>query len=199
MLRWPAALLVLLLGTGAGAQETHDGTTTAIRMIDSAHSRAEFEVKVLWLVGVHGSFDAVYGEVAIDRFRSMARVDARIHVNNVTMRNHKYEDWVKSDEFFDVKNFPEIRFVSDWFELGRLETGGALEGVLTMRGTEHRERFEIAPSDCIASAVSTCPAIVTGSVRRSDFGMHSRRGALSDKVELSFSIYVSAEDNAAAH
>lgn len=195
--RWPIALLALVLGGSVASQEQGSASTTALRMIDSAHSRAEFEVKVLWLIGVHGSFDAVYGDVAVDRFRSMARVDARIHVNNVTMRNRKYEDWIKSDEFFDVQHFPEIRFVSDWFELHRLETGGSLEGMLTMRGVTHREHFDIAPSACAEAATSACPAEVEGSVRRSDFGMHSRRGTLSDKVELSFSIIVDAQDTGA--
>lgn len=188
------ALLALMLGTAAAAQEIGDASVTAIRAIDSAHSRAEFEVKVFWLIGVHGSFDEVYGDVSLDRLRSMARVDARIRINNVTMRNHKYEDWIKSEEFFDAKQFPDIRFVSDWFDLKRLESGGVLEGTLTMRGVSHRERFQIAPSACVSAAASECPAEVSGSVHRSDYGMHSRRGTLSDKVDLSFSIIVTAQD-----
>jgi polyisoprenoid-binding protein YceI len=195
---WRIALLASLLGVTATAQETGDSSVTAVRAIDAAHSLAEFEVKVLWLIGVHGSFDQVYGEVSLDRLRSMARVDARIRINNVTMRNHKYEDWIKSDEFFDAKHFPDIRFVSDWFHLDRLESGGVLEGMLTMRGITHRERFAIAPSACISAAASACPAEVSGSVRRSDYGMHSRRGTLSDKVDLSFSIIVTAQDAGAA-
>lgn len=192
------APIALALGASAVADERSDFSANATRMIDSAHSRAEFDVKVLWLIGVHGSFNEVYGDVALDRFRSMARVDARIRINNVTMRNQKYEDWIKSPEFFDAKNFPEIRFVSDWFDIARLEHGGALEGTLTMRGASHHERFEIAPSACAPDAANACPANVAGSVRRSDYGMSSRRGALSDKVDLSFSIFVIPEDASSA-
>ena len=156
--------------------------------LDSARSQATFGVKVMWLVSVHGRFGKVQGVVDVDRFRNFAVVDARIDANAVEMGTKSYEDWVKSAEFFDVAEYPEIRFVSESFPLQRLRLGGTLSGTLTIRGVEQPQTFKLEAADCDHPAYD-CPIIVSGSIRRSAFGMHSRRGALSDKVDLHFEVF----------
>ena len=94
--------------------------------LDPARSRADFKVKVLWLIGVHGRFGKVHGTVSVDRTQSSVVADARIDVDTITMRNRTYEDWVKSDEFFDARKFPQIRFVSDPVPIDRFRDGGAI-------------------------------------------------------------------------
>jgi polyisoprenoid-binding protein YceI len=159
--------------------------------LDSARSHAEFGVKVIWLVGVHGRFGKVQGTVDVDRFTNFAAVDARIDANAVEMGSKNYEEWVKSDEFFDVAEHPEIHFVSESFPLQRLRKGGQLSGTLTIRGTAQPATFDLAASTCDQPAYE-CPIVVTGSIRRSAFGMRSRRGALSDKVDLRFEVFAIA-------
>ncbi|HEX5122578.1 MAG TPA: YceI family protein [Rhodanobacteraceae bacterium] len=176
-----AALLV-------GTARAEEAKTTDHVELDSARSHASFGVKVMWLVTVHGRFGKVAGLVDVDRFRNFATVDARIDANAVEMSTKTYEDWVKSDEFFDVAKFPEIRFVSESFPLQRLRLGGQLSGTLTIRGVEQPETFKLEAADCDHPAYE-CPIIVSGSIRRSAFGMRSRRGALSDKVDLHFEVY----------
>ena len=156
--------------------------------LDSQRSHATFGVKVMWLVTVHGRFGKVGGDVDVDRFRNFATVDARIDANAVEMNTKSYDEWVKSDEFFDVAHYPEIRFVSESFPLQRLKLGGELSGTLTIRGVEQPETFKLEAADCDHPAYD-CPIIVSGSIRRSAFGMRSRRGALSDKVDLHFEVF----------
>jgi polyisoprenoid-binding protein YceI len=157
-------------------------------LLDSQRSQATFAVKVMWLLPVHGRFGKVHGRVDVDRFRSVATVDARLDAGAVEMGNQSYEDWVKSPEFFDVARHPEIGFVSEPFPLQRLHKGGHLSGTLTIRGVARPETFDLAPAECDKPAYD-CPIVVKGSIRRSDFGMHSRRGTLSDKVDLHFEVY----------
>jgi polyisoprenoid-binding protein YceI len=161
-----------------------------IMTLDPARSLAEFEVHVMWLIPVHGRFGTLQGTIAIDRFHGTASVDARIDVNDVHMRSAANEDWVKSAEFFDAEHFPQIQFVSDAFALTRLKSGGDIDGTLTIRGVTQRTRFALAESECPAAIARSCAVEATGTIRRSDFGMRSRRGALSDKVQLDFSVYV---------
>ncbi len=144
----------------------------------------------MWLIPVHGRFGTLHGTIVIDRFRGTASVDARIDVNDVHMRSAANEAWVKSAEFFDAEHFPQIQFVSDAFALARLKSGGEVDGTLTIRGVTRRARFTLAESACPAAIARTCAVEATGMIRRSDFGMRSRRGALSDKVQLDFSVYV---------
>ena len=173
-----------LLTSSARAEESKNDHVA----LDSARSHATFGVKVMWLVTVHGRFGKVGGDVDVDRFRNFATVDARIDANAVEMSTKSYEDWVKSDEFFDVAHYPEIRFVSESFPLQRLRRGGDLSGTLTIRGVEQPQTFKLEAADCDHPAYD-CPIIVSGSIRRSAFGMHSRRGALSDKVDLHFEVF----------
>jgi polyisoprenoid-binding protein YceI len=80
--------------------------------LDATRSEVGFRVKVMWLLGVRGHFGRVDGSVSIDPFRNQLRVDARIDVANVRMNNASYEEWVKSDEFFDARAHPQITFAS---------------------------------------------------------------------------------------
>jgi len=164
--------------------------------LDGTRSRVDFEVKVLWLVGVHGRFNRVRGSIAIDHFHNSATVDAQIDANSVSMRSKSHEDWVKSPEFFDAQHYPTIEFVSDPIPLRRLQSGGEIEGTLTLRGIAKKVRLEIQAPDCPAASGDNCPVDATGTIRRSDFGMRSRHGTLSDKVELSFAIYLHDAEHA---
>jgi polyisoprenoid-binding protein YceI len=191
LLRGCRALALLCAWTLPAAAAAPDAVPALeTRTLDSKRSSADFEVKVLWLIGVHGRFGKVHGTVAIDRFHGTIAADARVDVDTITMRSHRYEEWVKSDEFFDAGRYPQIRFVSDSFPLERLRTGGQVNGVLTVRGIDKRLVFEVAPSACPDAIASACPVEAGGSIRRGDFGMQSRRGTLSDKVDLGFSIYL---------
>lgn len=161
-----------------------------ILALDSARSQATFVVKVLWLIPLHGDFGKVQGTLDLDRFHGSARVDARIDADDLRMRSSRYENWAKSEEFFDASRYPQIRFASDDFPLVRLRTGGALDGTLTLRGIAKPVRFRILPSACARPLTGACAVQSEGSIQRSDFGMHSRRGALADKVALRLRIFV---------
>ncbi|HEY2396575.1 MAG TPA: YceI family protein [Rudaea sp.] len=187
--RTAARLVYLTVFLAPWAVAAEDATTRT-HELDAERSRGDFEVKVLWLVGVHGRFGKVHGTVTVDRAHDSVVADARIDVDTLTMRNHSYEDWAKSDEFFDAQAHPQIHFVSDPVSLERLRDGGAISGMLTLRGIGRHVTFALAPSACPQVVAGDCPVQANGTIRRSDFGMKSRRGTLSDKVELGFSIYL---------
>lgn len=178
------ALLAAML---SAAHAAASGDDEAVHL-DSERSRVDFKVKVLWLVGVEGRFGKVHGVVQVDRFRSQISVDARIDVDAIRMNSKNYENWVKSPEFFDAERHPQIEFASEAIPQERLRKGGELPGTLTVRGVRQAVSFRMQPSSCEKPAYD-CPIEVEGAIRRSDFGMRSRRGTLSDKVELAFSVY----------
>ena len=156
--------------------------------LDATRSEVGFRVKVLWLLGVRGHFGRIDGRVSTDPFRNQLRVDARIDVANVRMGSRSYEEWVKSDEFFDALAHPQITFASEPFPRARLRAGGDLRGELTVRGISQAVRFDLLPSSCERPAFD-CPIRVNGEIRRSMFGMGSHRGTLADRVELDFTVY----------
>lgn len=186
--RWIPVCALLACGAAAGAAPAeHEATTLTF---DPAHSYAEFGVRVMWLIPIHGRFEQVHGAITIDRFRGTARVEATLDVNLVRMRSRGDENWVKSPEFFDAQHYPQIYFASEAFSLERLKRGGEVSGELTVRGIKRPVKFLIDASHCPEAVARDCAAEAAGTIKRSEFGMRSRRGALSDKVDLEFSIHV---------
>lgn len=177
------AFALLAFAASLQAQDPRHETVS----IDSGRSHADFTVRVMWLFDTGGRFAGLEGEVHIDHFRSQAVVHARIAVDSVRMSGRGNEEWVKSPEFFDAAEWPEIRFDSDRFPLQRLERGGDLPGRLTVRGITRPMTFTLLPSGCPAPG-RACPIEARGEIQRSDFGMRSRRGVVSDRVRLSLSI-----------
>lgn len=185
------ALIVALAAVAFGARSTAAAGDETIRL-DEERSHVEFKVKLLWLVGIDGRFGKVQGVVRVDRFRSQISVDARIDVDAIRMDSKNYENWVKSPEFFDAEKHPQIEFTSEPIPQERLRKGGELPGHLSVRGIRQPVTFRMLPSACDRPAYD-CPIEVEGAIRRSDFEMRSRRGTLSDKVELTFSVYARPE------
>jgi polyisoprenoid-binding protein YceI len=191
------ALIACVPPAVAAAADEHEAISKL--SLDAERSRADFEVKVLWLIGVHGRFGRVRGTVTLDRIHASVVADAQIDVNAITMRNRSYEDWVRSDEFFAVRQYPQIHFVSNAFPIERLRSGGEITGTLSLRGIDRPVTMQIESSDCPDAIASDCPVEASGTIRRSEFGMKSRRGTLSDKVDLQFSIYLAAAIPAPDH
>lgn len=184
---WPGWLASLLAMTSVEPPAAIAYSEVAV--FDGASSSAAFSVRVLWTFDVNGQFGSVHGNVQIDRAANQAIVDARIDANAVRMPRNGTENWVKSDEFFNVAKYPEIRFLSAPFPLSRLQDGGDLPGSLSLRGFNGPVVFKVQPATCARPAFD-CAVEAVGSIRRGAFGMRSRKGTLSDKVELSMSIRV---------
>ncbi len=173
------ALLLALAGFSARSEPI---------ALDPARSSAEFEVRVIWMFDVAGRFGAVTGEVDINHAARSVRVRARIDTRAVSMRRSSYEQWIKSDEFFDAARHPFIVFESEPFPLATLEQGGDIVGNLTLRGLTRPTSLRLQPTECPDAVALSCAVVADGTVQRSDFGMRTRRATLADKVRLHFTV-----------
>jgi polyisoprenoid-binding protein YceI len=176
---WACAIVLLMHAAAAQAERW---------TIDPRDSSAGFRVRLFALLPLRGGFGAFAGTIDVDRRARCARVDARIDASSVVMPNPSHTDWVKSAEFFDVATFPEIRFRSAEFPLALLVDGGELDGNLSLRGRTRGVRFAVEPGQCAVDGAETCTVVVRGNIRRSDYGMSARRGAISDTVSLDLRI-----------
>lgn len=181
------ALAAALLGGAAPLWATAAEKRVAL---DSTRSNAGFSVLVMWMWPVRGQFTDFLGAVTLDAATGLARVEARIGAASVAMRNPGHADWAKSDEFFAAASHPQIHFLSDPFAPKLLASGGDLPGTLELRGIRKPAIFEVRASGCDAWSDAKCAVEVRGQVRRSDYGMASRRATLSDRVWLRFTLYL---------
>jgi len=161
---------------------------SASYLIDSAHSQAVFGVRLLWLHEISGRFRHIDGAVLGGPRDGTVVVRANIAVDSVTMDSARMRRWVLAPEFFDVADYPFIRFVSDPLPLATLEYGGPLPGRLSLRGVTAPVTFTLHPLYCTGLPPTSCRISLNGTLQRGEFGMIAHGTTLSDRVELNLAI-----------
>lgn len=106
--------------------------------IDASHSHVEFAVRHMMVSTTKGRFADVAGTVVFDpKNLSDAAIDVEISVASIDTKNEQRDTHLKSPDFFDVANFPTIRFKSTKITSG-IGSEFTIEGDLTIRGTTKR-------------------------------------------------------------
>ena len=122
---------------------TETRNTKATRWaIDPAHSTVEFTVRHMMIARVRGRFAGLEATVieAVDPMAS--RVEAVIQVASIDTGDEKRDAHLRSADFFDAENHPEIRFRSTALE----PTGDdrfELAGELTIRGVTRAVTLDV--------------------------------------------------------
>jgi polyisoprenoid-binding protein YceI len=161
--------------------------------IDASHSNVEFAVKHMMITTVKGRFADVQGTVEIPQ-SGQPKVDVTIGAASIDTRVEARDNHLRSPDFFDVEQFPTLRFVGTAAE--RTGDGYRLSGDLTIRGvtkpvtlTVTEEGAGVDPWGNQKAAFSA-----TGKINRTDFGLTwnaalETGGVLvSEDVKLSFDV-----------
>jgi len=105
-----------------------------VYQVDPVHSQLQFTVDHLMIFKVSGTFDDFQGTIEADPAAgSLTSARAVIKVASIDTREPKRDDHLRSADFFDAANHPELTFVSK-----RIEGSGnaiTVYGDLTIRGT----------------------------------------------------------------
>lgn len=159
--------------------------TEALRIIP-ARSEVLFRIGLMLFFDARGHFGEVNGEIL--REPGAVRVSARIPVSSAHMDSERYARMLKGPQFLAGEEHPWIEFRSDTLDPDQLGAGGDIPGEVCMRGVCRREFFQLHQLDCRYRAGSEvaeeCEMIVSGSLQRTRYGMHSHRGALKNQIEL---------------
>jgi polyisoprenoid-binding protein YceI len=112
-------------------------TTTAVPTgtytVDSGHSSVEFQVKHLGIATVKGFFSDFEGSLEIAEDGTMTALGA-VKAASLNTRNAQRDDHLRSADFFDVENHPQIGFRSTSI-VPLDESSYRIVGELTIRGT----------------------------------------------------------------
>ena len=102
--------------------------------LDPAHSNVEFAVKHLMIATVRGRFGNVSGSVQVDESNPRsAKIDVTIDPASIDTRQEQRDAHLRSPDFFDVAQYPNIRFVGKRLE-GDPTDEFRIIGDLTIRG-----------------------------------------------------------------
>lgn len=120
-----AFLLILLPVTDAFA--------ATVYQIDKVHSYIGFSVKHIVISNVKGNFTDFSGTITYDEEDiTKSSVNVTINVASIDTDNERRDNHLKSEDFFDVAEYPEMTFKSTKIE--KTDDGLVMHGKLTMRG-----------------------------------------------------------------
>lgn len=159
--------------------------------VDPVHSRFGFAVKHMGVATVRGHFEEFDGTLEIGEDLAEARIRGSVEAASVQTGVEQRDDHLRSPDFFDAAEFPELRFESNRIEAIDEETY-RVSGELTIHGVTREIELEAE-----AGGVEVGPngedrigLEVTGKLSRSEFGMKfnaalgSGNAVVSDKVKL---------------
>ncbi|HEY8655894.1 MAG TPA: YceI family protein [Candidatus Limnocylindria bacterium] len=113
--------------------------------IDPSHSSVTFGVKHMMVATVRGKLGKLQGELDFDpKAPAQARIRATIDVSTIDTNDPKRDGHLKSPDFFDVAQYPEITFRSTQIEPKGAQGSGqyAVRGDLSIRGTTKPVSFD---------------------------------------------------------
>lgn len=161
--------------------------------VDKVHSKVGFSITHLVISEVEGTFKVYDGEIKTgsDDFTD-AKINFLVDVASLNTENTMRDDHLKSDDFFNAEQYPQMKFESTSFK----KIAGQkyrLKGNLTIRETTKPVIFEvkhggIAPNDGYGNTKAGFKATTT--INRFDYGLKwnslTEAGGLTvgDEVEI---------------
>jgi polyisoprenoid-binding protein YceI len=178
------------------ATTTDFTTLTGTYTLDPAHSRLGFVARHAMVTKVRGAFNDFTGDITVDGAdpaKSSVRVAAQ--VVSIDTRNAQRDEHLRTNDFLDAENHPEITFVSTSVaHEGALDF--AVTGDLTIKGVTKSVTLPLEFQGSAKDPFGNLRIGFEGStqIERSEFGV-SYNAALetggvlvSDKITLEFEI-----------
>ena len=172
--------VIAALGCGAAAfgAETYS--------IDRSHTFPRFEISHFGFSTHHGQFNATSGRIVLDRAARTGSIEIKVDTASISTGDPALERVLRSDKFFNVQKFPAMIFRSNALKFEG-DTPAAAAGELTLLDVTRPLTLTISRSKCAEHPITrkdACGAEVTGTLRRSDFGMTAYVPAVGDEVTL---------------
>ena len=165
--------------------------------LDPTHSEVAFKVKHLVITTVTGYFRSFDGTVVTENEDDFTtgKVDFTIDTTSIDTNQSQRDEHLKSADFFDAANHPQIAFTSTAIE----EKGGdefVLRGDLTIGETTKPVKFDVEFGGTVTDPYGNFKAgfEVAGKISRKEFGLTwsavTEAGAVvvSDDVKIQASV-----------
>jgi polyisoprenoid-binding protein YceI len=163
--------------------------------VDPAHSKVGFGVKHMGIATVRGEFTEFDGTLEIGEDLSSAKVYGTVKAQSVDTNEAQRDDHLRSPDFFDVGQFPELRFESTSIEALDDEEF-RITGRLTIHGVTNEIvlHADVQGTDVDPWGNERVGLEVTGQLSRGDYGMRFNQALgsgnmlVADKVKLALDI-----------
>ena len=159
---------------------------------DQAHTQVKFTVTYMAISEVSGTFDAYdFTLVQPGTDFQNARIQATIKTASVNTGNDRRDNHLRSDDFFNATQYPEITFASTAFEkIG--DSAYTITGDLTIRDVTQPVVLQAVYRGMVVDPRGNIKAgfQATGTINRQDFGVRWNKAldtggvVVSDEVTI---------------
>jgi polyisoprenoid-binding protein YceI len=165
--------------------------------VDPSHSSVEFRVKHLGISTVRGEFREFEGQLEIGEDITSSKATGKIKAASIDTGEPKRDEHLRSADFFDVENYPDITFESTKIEVIDDEEFH-VTGDLTMHGitkpiTLHAE---VTGTEEDPWGNTRVGLEVQGELSRGDWGMTFNQALGSGNMMVSDKVRISADISA---
>ncbi|EEI93707.1 YceI-like domain protein [Sphingobacterium spiritivorum ATCC 33300] len=163
--------------------------------LDSAHSELEFKVKHMMISNVKGLFQDF--EIQLEgngEDLTSATIKAAIKTDSINTKNEQRDQHLKSGDFFDAANYPEIKFVSTSI-VKKSEDEFAVTGDLTIKDVTKPITLDVDFGGIAIDPWGNSKAGYTfsGKINRSDFGLTWNAALETGGVMVSEEVKISGD------
>ena len=162
---------------------------------DDTHSEITFKIRHLMISSVKGEFKEFDATIETENEDfSNAKVNAVIKTDSIFTNNADRDNHLRSADFFNAENHPEITFEGTAFE--KLdEDNYQLKGDLTMNGVTKNIALEVEFGGVAQDPFGNTKAgfSLSGKLNRTDFGLNWNQALETGGVLVSEEVKVNAE------
>ena len=158
--------------------------------IDRNHTFPHFAIDHMSFSTLYGRFDLTTGKIIIDRENNNGYVEIKIAAVSVTTGHNKRDDHLRSPDFLNVMEYPDIIYQSRNVTFVGKDKA-KIEGDLTMLGVTKSVPLDVHRIRCGENPMNkkhTCGFEATAAIKRSDFGSTYGRPIVGDNMKLWFQV-----------
>ena len=186
--------VMIALGIGLGVA-TQAGAEPRSYAFDMAHSRIFFDINHRGYSTMQGRFGNFGGTFQFDADNPAASsLNVTIDPASIDMFHEGLNNHLKNPDFFDVEQYPELRFVSQRVEVAG-ENRYTVHGQFTMLGQAHPLAFDVVLNQTGEGrgGVPMAGFTATGTIDRTQYGMNYGAPLIGREVSFRIEIEASAE------
>lgn len=157
--------------------------------IDPGHTFVTFTISHLGFSDMQGRFNTVEGNLSLAP-KGESSVQVSIETASVDTNHKKRDDHLRGPDFFNARQYPEIKFTSTKVSYGSTGEPSKIEGNFSLHGVTKPIVLDVKPvgagKDPWGGYRAGYNASVT--INRSDYGMEFMLGGIPDQVTINLSI-----------
>ena len=166
--------------------------------IDVTHSQAEFAVKHMMISTVRGRFKTLTGHGESDASGALTSVRMEIDAASIDTNVQQRDDHLRSPDFFDVANHPQLVFTSTTITQSGSDI--TITGDLAMHGVTHPVTLSGEYSAPMKDpwGMQRASLVVSGKLNRKDWGLGWNMALEAGGVIVSEEVKLTVEVEATA-